>query len=285
MGKKPSYHIRKMTREEVERIAIEWAANEGWNPGFFDAGCFFKTDPGGFLVGFLDEEPISCISIVSYDSDFAFLGFYMVRPKYRGKGYGIKIWNAALELVNDRNIGLDGVIDQQPNYRKSGFKLAYSNIRYEGLAKSTSYPLPSVVQLSQVSFESVLNYDRALFPASRAEFLKCWIDQPESLALAALEENQLAGYSVIRKCREGYKIGPLMANNSKLANQLFLASFRFPKEGSKIYLDTPEINSEAVKMAEHYSMKKVFGTARMYNKHQPSVDINRVFGVTTFELG
>ena len=29
-------------------------------------------------------------------------------------------------------IGLDGVVGQQENYRKSGFQLAYANVRYGG---------------------------------------------------------------------------------------------------------------------------------------------------------
>ncbi len=40
--------------------------------------------------------------------------------------YGVEPWNSW------RTIGLDGVLAQQENYRKSGFQLAYRNIRYCG---------------------------------------------------------------------------------------------------------------------------------------------------------
>lgn len=34
-----------------------------------------------------------------------------------------------------------------------------------------------------------------------------------------------------------------------------------------------------------YNMKKIFETARMYTKEAPRLPINKIFGVTTFELG
>jgi hypothetical protein len=34
--------------------------------------------------------------------------------------------------LGERVIGLDGVIDQQANYWKLGFKLAHRNVRYSG---------------------------------------------------------------------------------------------------------------------------------------------------------
>lgn len=87
------FSIRVMTRQEVD-IAIDWAAKEGWNPGLYDAHCFYTADPNGFLVGLLGDEPIATISVIKYGDSFGFLGFYIVKLTYRGNGYGIQIWNA-----------------------------------------------------------------------------------------------------------------------------------------------------------------------------------------------
>jgi ribosomal protein S18 acetylase RimI-like enzyme len=108
-----------MTRHELN-LAIDWAAIEGWNPGSYDADCFYAADPNGFLIGLLGDEPIATISVVKYGDSFGFLGFYIVKPEYRGMGYGIQIWNAGLEYLKGRTIGLDGVLAQQSNYSKSG---------------------------------------------------------------------------------------------------------------------------------------------------------------------
>ena len=78
------YSIRTMGREDVD-VAIEWAAQEGWNPGLHDADCFYAADTHGFLMGLLGDEPIATISVVRYGASFGFLGFYLVKPEYRGK--------------------------------------------------------------------------------------------------------------------------------------------------------------------------------------------------------
>jgi GNAT superfamily N-acetyltransferase len=284
MMQKSSYTIRTMTRQELN-IAIDWAAEEGWNPGLFDADCFYAADPDGFLVGLLGGEPIAAISAVKYGSSFGFLGFYMVKPEYRGKGYGMQIWNAGLALLNGRTIGLDGVVAQQDNYKKSGFTLAYSNVRYQG-SGGGYYPADSgIVLLSALAFDDICAYDRAFFPDNRRDFLKCWIAQPQSIALGILRNNKPAGYGVLRICRSGYKVGPLFADSPECAEQLFLALNSYAPEDAPVFLDIPAVNSAAVDLVNRHNMSVSFETARMYRGQSPDLPINRLFGVTTFELG
>jgi GNAT superfamily N-acetyltransferase len=279
-----NFTIRAMTRNDIS-ILIDWAGAEGWNPGIHDADSFYVTDPGEFFIGELKGEPIATISAVKYGDTFGFIGFYMVKKEYRGKGYGLKIWNAGMEYLEGRNVGLDGVVSQQENYRKSGFKLAYRNIRYEGFSISQTSGNYVIKKLSELSFETVNSYDRFFFPANRSLFLKSWIQQPESNGLGIMQDGRLAGYGVIRTCRSGYKIGPLFANNPELAESLFLALIDSVPPEENIYIDTPETNREAVGLAERYDMKTVFETARMYTMKNPDIPIERLFGVTSFELG
>ena len=130
-------------RPDEIAIAVDWAAAEGWNPGLADAACFATVDPGGFLIGELDGAPAATISCVNYDARFAFLGFYIVRKDLRGRGHGLRIWNAAIAHAGARVIGLDGVVAQQENYKKSGFSLAYANVRYGGTVAAPDAPRPA----------------------------------------------------------------------------------------------------------------------------------------------
>ncbi len=285
MSVNPALEVRQMSREELSDIAIEMAAGEGWNPGLYDASAFYAADQNGFFVGTLEGKPIACISIVKYSEDFAFLGFYIVRQQYRGKGYGLSLWNTALKSLTDQNIGLDGVPDQQANYEKSGFHFQYSNIRFEGKAEYSADIPQSVVPLNLIPFEKLTAYDRQCFPAGRETFLEKWISLPSGTALAYVKNDELKGYTVLRKCRNGYKIAPLFADDSIIAEQLFQAVCNFAGQDSIIYLDVPEVNIAAMNMTKKYGMLEVFRTARMYTEQAPNIDLNKVFGVTSFELG
>src|SRR5207253_10716057 len=89
------FTIRPMRAGEIA-LAADWAAAEGWNPGLGDASCFATVDAEGFLIGELDQQPAATISCVNYDDRFAFLGFYIVRPDLRGRGFGLRLWQAAI---------------------------------------------------------------------------------------------------------------------------------------------------------------------------------------------
>ncbi|MBN1763104.1 MAG: GNAT family N-acetyltransferase [Methanomicrobia archaeon] len=274
--------IRRMRRDEV-KFAIDLAAGEGWNPGIHDGACFYATDPNGFFVAELDGEFVGCISAVSYGDSFGFVGLFIVKPEYRGMGIGAWLGKKGLAYLADHNIGLDGVVERQPNYQRYGFHTAYRNLRYEGVGGGGSMP-DGVVTIAEVRFEDLLEYDAQMFPVPRPQFLSCWIDQPEGVALAVVEDDGLAGYGVIRKCRIGYKIGPLFANNTQIAETLFVA-LRSTVPGEPIFLDTPEVNPAAIDLAERHHMNVMSETVRMYSKEAPALPLNCVFGVTSFELG
>jgi len=276
--------VRAMSRSEID-LAVEWAAREGWNPGLHDADAFHAADAGAFLVGELDGEAVATISVVQYGTGFGFLGFYIVKPAWRGKGFGLRVWNAGMERLTGRNIGLDGVVAQQDNYRKSGFRLAYRNVRYEGRTGGKPSARPEIVDLDGLALEQVLSYDKPFFPDDRTAFLKTWLKQPGRVALGVKKAGHLAGYGMVRACRTGYKIGPLFADSPELAENLFHEMIARVEPGQRVYLDTPEVNREAVALAERHGMQVVFETARMYTGPFPDLPLDRLFGVTTFELG
>jgi len=272
-----------MSRAEAD-LAVEWAAGEGWNPGLEDAECFYACDPQGFFIGTLDGEPIGSISAVTYGERYGFLGFYIIKPAYRGQGYGIRLWNAAMAHLGSRGAGLDGVVAQQDNYRKSGFEKAFSSFRFAGVSAASAIAEP-IADLTSLPLAELLAYDALCFPAPRTEFLKKWIHPPGGAALGYLLNDRLAGYGVIRACRNGYKIGPLFADSCEIARTLFSALTGSVKPGCPIFLDVPESNVPGLRIAQSLNMQPVFETARMYRGQVPQISSDRVFGITTFELG
>lgn len=280
-GLTPILEIRQMERGELD-LAIEWARLEGWNPGLDDADAFWSVDPSGFFVATADGEPVGSVSAVAYDSAFAFVGFFIVRPEYRRGNIGGRLAQQVLRYLGERSSGADGVVAQLENYGRLGYKLAYSNIRFQG--RCIPGTANGYLNAASVPIDELAAYDRAMFPADRREFLSRWIQPRYGRALCAMDCSGLHGYGVIRKCHEGYKIGPLFANTREIASSL-LTALTGPYGGETFYLDVPEPNSEAMGLALSLGMQEVFRTGRIYRRDVPSIDLQRVFGVTSFELG
>jgi hypothetical protein len=282
VGKCPGYAVRRLQRGEVS-LTRDWAAAEGWNPGLHDAVCFYETDPDGFFLGELDGEPIACLSCVAYDDTFGFVGHYIVRPEFRGQGYGIQIWRAGMAYLGARHVGLDGVLAQVGKYERSGFALAYHHLRYQGRGGGR-HPV-GVVRLAGVPFDDVLAYDRRCFPAPRPGFLRGWLALPESVALGCLRRGRLAGYGVMRVCVDGFRIGPLFADDLATAEALLqgLAA----ETDDVIYLDVPDetANPAAAQLVGRFGMKEVWRCARMYTRGRPWLDAGHIFAGTSLELG
>jgi GNAT superfamily N-acetyltransferase len=271
-------------RPEDMALAVDWAAAEGWNPGDADAQCFATVDPQGFLIGELDGAAAATISCVNYDDSFSFLGFYIVRPDLRGRGYGMRIWNAAIAHAGARTVGLDGVVAQQENYKKSRFALAYPNIRYGGTVAATAAPPAGVVPLTDVAFALVETDDATVFPAPRAAFLRAWLTTRGHVGRALVRDGRLVAWGVIRPCQTGHKIGPLVADD-RAAAEAVLTALVTAIGGGEVFLDVPSTNRDAVALAQGYGLAPVFETARMYTGPIRPLRLERVFGVTTFELG
>lgn len=278
-----AYQIRRMTPDDVP-LAIEWARREGWNPGLHDAKTFYQADPNGFFIGELNGEAVAVGCAIVYDDAFAFCGLYIVAPHHRGNGYGFALTEARLAYCGDRNIGIDGVLENVAIYKRIGYRKYYENARYQFTAGEAPVRPATIAAIDTVDAKALNQYDRHCFPAARETFLNTWTHQPDALSLAWIEHGQLKGYAVRRRCHEGHKIAPLFADNPSIAEQLLLACQEGVR-GQNLIVDMPETNDAALKMAASYNMERTFATARMYQKGLPELAYDKIFGITTFELG
>src|SRR5690349_19749502 len=76
---------------------------------------------------------------------------------------------------------------------------------------------PQIVPLATVDSRLLAADDRRVFPAPRDAFLRAWVGMPDATGLAWLEDGRLAGWGLVRRCREGHKIAPLLADDPQVA--------------------------------------------------------------------
>jgi Acetyltransferase (GNAT) domain len=80
-------------------------------------------------------------------------------------------------------------------------------------------------------------------------------------------------------------IGPLIADRPLIASALYAALCNAVPEGDAVFLDVPLPNADALALAQAHGLHSVFETARMYAGPVPAIEGQRVYGITTFELG
>ena len=279
--------FRQLSFDEFKTL-VQWAETEGWNPGLDDAELFWQTDPDGFYGCFIEKKLIGGGSIVSYSGNFGFMGFFIISPEYRNAGIGKTLWHKRKNTLLSRlkpgaTIGMDGVVSMQAFYAKGGFEIAYRDERYEKIGTA----FPQINQISEVQIEDIdhlLKLDRACFGFDRSAFTINWIQSKNAQSFKYQDEEGFKGFAVLRKCVTGYKIGPLFAYNQHIASALYEKCLN-ESIGQPVYLDIPMANPLAIELVKKYDAKYVFECARMYLGEAPNVELHKIFGVTTFELG
>lgn len=275
--------LRTAQSEDVAAM-LDWAASEGWNPGLEDAEAFARADADGFFVAEKKGGLAAAISVVNHSPDFAFLGLYICRPKYRGRGIGLKLWSHALDHAGDRTVGLDGVAEQQANYAKSGFVKTGETIRFEG-------PVPdlAVEGLRLLGPREAANLGQLDLLANgflRPRFLSSWLVNTETRCTVVLDGAEgPVGFATARLCQEGCKVGPLIAPTAEAALALMSAAPRVLGQ-SRAILDVPGAQGGFCNTLVSLGWQTTFETARMYRGAAPQpAHPETLFGVATLELG
>ncbi|MEZ5115921.1 MAG: hypothetical protein R2737_06605 [Candidatus Nanopelagicales bacterium] len=284
----------------VVELALRWAAAEGWRPGRYDAGPFFAQDPDGFFGLRRGDELVATMSAVRYGEAFGFCGLYVTEPTERGRGYGTRLSEIGLRHVDDLpSVGLDGVVEREGLYASLGFVRAHLSRRWSVAVVASLVGASlvgavgarsgaSLVDADDVGVAAVGEYERRVraFPGPREAFLRAWLEMPETSARVAVgASGRVLGYGVVRRCVTGAKIAPLFADDPDVAADLLDALLVLGAPWGEVSIDVPDPNELGVAMVQERGMTPAFACVRMYRGADPGLDLSRVFGLTSFELG
>lgn len=281
-----SINIRNLTPNEM--YIFDQMANIGGRntTGFTDGEFLYNADNNGFIAAMEGTEVTGTISLVSYENNLGFLGFHIVVPHHKNTGLFEKLLSVAMTAAGERNIGTNCSEEHVPLYESAGFKPAFKIITYEGIADGIYNNLPSYINCPfKLPLDKLYNYYRKFFPYERKLFTSFWINQPGSLLFGKYEDNEYKGYGLFKPCRKGYRLSPLLSDDTQSAKEILTSLVSHFPEGTPYYLDIPETNKEGIMLADELNMKKNGERIRMYKGKEHEISLNNIYSFTSLEVG
>ena len=283
-----------------------WAIQEGWNPGKHETKAFLSADPKGFWMSKMNGISVACLAAVRYkkldNPFFAWLGAYIVLPKYRHQGYGKALWDHVQQtsLLKYKTIGLHSVMNQIKTYQKDGFnvpngerslikrwmmipekqKFRYRKFNVEIISLKDVFK-----SKPNICMNDIMQYDARVFSTNRSDFLSEWFQMKQSKVFLAFDGDEIIGYSVLSATADGYKIAPLFAKDAHVAEELFIKSLSATSDASRVFVDTTMMNESSRDILKQLGFEEVFQTCTMYtaDSNIPDFKYEYTFGITSQE--
>ena len=289
--------IKPLDDDDIDFVT-EISRNEGFAPGVGDLGIYQNTDNQGLWVGWLNNNPIGCIAGVRYNENYGFLGLFIVIQKFRGRGFGLQLWKKALAHLNDLPcVGLEAAPERISDYSKWGFNISSKTTRWQWLGdgklleenfRQDDLSDFSFVEGSSIPSNAVEKFDEKREATPRPHFLSNWLNHPAGKVIAIIDgQSRCHGFGRIRPCLlqsgDGWRIGPLMADNPKLLK--ILLKKLIDSHPGLIIIDAPGLNKSASDIFKKLGFQSESETFRMYRGSQPPVSMNDVYGLACLELG
>ena len=86
----------------------------------------YSTDPSGFFLATTDDgDVVGTIAAMRQSDELGFIGFHHVTDSFQEEA--VRLWEAAMDYLGDRNVGIEvGMLDVE-KYTKLGFKEEWRN--------------------------------------------------------------------------------------------------------------------------------------------------------------
>jgi GNAT superfamily N-acetyltransferase len=212
----------------------------GWNQNANDWRLILDQ---GHVVGMRrprDGVPIATAAVLPYGGRFGWICMVLVTAAERRRGHATRLVAYCLDWLNERQLipGLDATPAGREVYRGLGFRDIYPITRLQSAGVAAMAPQEAdadIARLESADLGVVAAYDAAAFGADRAPVLAALQSRRPHMAFVARRRGAVCGYVVSRDGRSATQLGPVVADDGKLARALMARALA--QVGGPLFLD------------------------------------------------
>uniref|UniRef100_A0A1X7UXQ6 YitH/HolE acetyltransferase (GNAT) domain-containing protein n=1 Tax=Amphimedon queenslandica TaxID=400682 RepID=A0A1X7UXQ6_AMPQE len=246
---------------------------QGWLLGKHDLELFYATDPTGYYIGYLQDQPVSIFSFVKYGhGQLSIFGMLGVLQGFQNRGFMSVIRNFIGNKVHDKNMcafafAVPEVEENRvKNFEQFSMYTAWVDYEFTFEAKEAASilndPLQSIALdlYQEPDFGKLLRYDSEVFNQPRRSFLETLVNLPSCTSIVASipGSGEIVGYCAIRETTDDEicYFSPWFANDVTIAQVLLKKAALFASErNDKIKFKSimPCINEDGIKLVQMFS--------------------------------
>jgi len=248
--------IRTMRSDDLD-FAAQCTAAEGWHTETKQEfeGFLAYDNQGCFIAEWESRKAGICVA-VRYGTK-GFIGEVIVRPEFRAKGLGPRLFNQAVVYLQKQgctSISLDAVPRAASFYESFGFRRICRSLRFS--KRIVQRVAPPVRSMGTVEFDRVRSQDRRSFGADRSFFLRRRLMLYPELAGTHKEDGEISGYIFGRRTGVRLWAGPWWVAGDAVNPTSLLVEFGRGLGASEISLGVLEANTRAVTLARELGFKE-----------------------------
>ena len=289
---------RAFSADEAQAMIFNLVEQEQWRTAIDDLSLYYNADPTGFYIGELNGEPIGGMTLFKHGDTFAFFCHLVLLKEYRKSGYGKTLSKHLFNSIpSSYNVAMDVAENMIPSYRKEGFQEVHHvtkvmvNITasFARLQKHTTPTDISIQPARQTDFEKLSAYDNAAFGAPHEKFLKGLLNGPNTITLAASNAaGEVVGFVAARKTvieEEGWKIGPLYADNDRIVRAVLKEVLedmnnQSPERKAATLAMGMDLHPDAKALSEELNAITLLDMVRMYTKGPLDFAKDKIYSFT-----
>jgi ribosomal protein S18 acetylase RimI-like enzyme len=243
---------------------------------------FALLGPGGAIV--------ATAVVLPYERRFAWIGTVIVTEAFRRRGLATQLLNRCIATIVES--GAVPILDATPAgrevYSKLGFLDTWELQRYVGAGAPVTEEPDAAVHVRRMTLrdlELLFVSDAETFGADRSALLRCLLERkPEAALVAERPDGVLAGMAFERVGRTATQIGPVAADDAKIA--LALIAHAVNNNAGALMIDVPleHVAVNAWLEARGFAVQRPF-MRMQHGKPEPYGRIDRTFAIAGPEIG